>query len=45
MSAMVRIVPPAPKSQFFTSVKPFPKALDVGPGPMAGLDRLPPPTV
>src|SRR5690349_6569963 len=45
MSAMPRMVPLAPKSQFLISVKPVPKAAEVGPGPTAGLDRVPPPTV
>src|SRR5215831_853140 len=45
MSAMFRIVPSEPKSQFFSIVKPVPNTEEVGPGPMAGLAKVPPPTV
>src|SRR5512142_1017605 len=45
MSVIVLIVPSEPKFQFFTRVNPVPNVVDVGPGPTAGLDRLPPPTV
>jgi hypothetical protein len=41
MSAMPRIVPPVPKSQFLISVKPVPNAAEVGPGPTAGLESVP----
>src|SRR5215831_10646305 len=45
MSAIERIVPSEPKSQFLSRVKPVPKTPEVGPGPTAGLDSDPPPTV